>query len=485
MDGASDFPPARGGGVQTQQRTRLSMLERGLRLFTDIRAGEGTTGLVLFVNVFLILCAYYFIKPLRESWIAVSDIAGLSKMEVKAYSSFGQSLLLVFIVSAYGRLSTRWPRDMLITRATIACMVCLVGFWMVQPGFLLANLPGSGIAFYLWVGMFGVFIVAQFWAFAADLYAGERGGRLLPLIGIGATAGAAAGSFLTEWLVQTAWFDSGTLLLLATIPLGASILLMRVADVRGPLGAARGERARPRTPAAASDDGDRHGALAFVFRHRYLFAVALVALMTNWVNTNGENLLFRVVQEALEQERSARGITDQAATISFVREGTAVFYGNFYFWVNVTALLLQALVASRLLAYGGFGAILMLLPGIALISYSMMAIAPILAVVRVMKVAENSVDYSINNTARQVLWLPTTAAMKYKAKPVVDSLFVRLGDGCAALTVLLGVQLLALSTRSFFLVNVALTLVWIAASIVIVREHDRLVAAGSRKAEAA
>jgi AAA family ATP:ADP antiporter len=102
-----------------------------------------------------------------------------------------------------------------------------------------------------------------------------------------------------------------------------------------------------------------------------------------------------------------------------------------------------------------------------------------------MKVAENSVDYSINNTARQVLWLPTSAAMKYKAKPVVDSLFVRLGDGCAALTVLLGVQLLALSTRNFFVVNVALTLAWIAAAVVIVREHRHLVAARSRKAEAA
>ena len=54
-------------------------------------------------------------------------------------------------------------------------MACLVGFWLLQPGLSFANLPGSGIVFYLWVGMFGVFIVAQFWAFAADLYADERG----------------------------------------------------------------------------------------------------------------------------------------------------------------------------------------------------------------------------------------------------------------------------------------------------------------------
>jgi len=461
--------------VRAERQTRLSVLERGLRVFTDIRPGEGPTGVVLFVNVFLILCAYYFIKPLRESWIAVSDIAGLSKMEVKAYSSFGQSLLLIFVVSGYGRLSARWPRGTLITRCTLACMACLVVFWLLQPGFLLANLPGSGIAFYLWVGMFGVFIVAQFWAFAADLYADERGGRLLPLIGIGATAGAAAGSLLTELLVTSQWFDSGSLLLVATLPLGASIVLTRIADARGPLGTPRQQRVRP-TTAAAAGAGDGHGALAFVLRHRYLLGAAVVALFTNWVNTNGENLLFRVVQDSLERERSALGITDPATTIAFVREGTAVFYGNYYFWVNACAFLLQALVASRLLKYGGFGAIFLLLPGIALVSYSAMAFLPVLWMVRVMKVAENSVDYSINNTARQVLWLPTTAEMKYKTKPVVDSLFVRLGDGCAAVTVLLGVRFLHLSTQSFFLVNVTLVLGWLVAALVIVREYGLLTA---------
>ena len=65
----------------------LSRTERLLRLFTEVKPGEGGTALMMFTNVFLILLAYYFIKPLREGWIAVSDIEGLTKMEVKAYSS--------------------------------------------------------------------------------------------------------------------------------------------------------------------------------------------------------------------------------------------------------------------------------------------------------------------------------------------------------------------------------------------------------------
>ncbi len=70
---------------------RRSSLERALCLFTDVRPGEGLTALVMVANVFLILCAYYFVKPLRDGWIAIADIGGFSNVEVKAYTSFAQA----------------------------------------------------------------------------------------------------------------------------------------------------------------------------------------------------------------------------------------------------------------------------------------------------------------------------------------------------------------------------------------------------------
>ena len=103
-----------------------------------------------------------------------------------------------------------------------------------------------------------------------------------------------------------------------------------------------------------------------------------------------------------------------------------------------------------------------------------MAIVPILGVVKMMKVAENSTDCSINNTARHVLWLPVSSPVKFKGKPTIDSLFARIGDGMAALTVLVGVQILALPTGAFFSFNVALVLVWIFFAVRVVREHRRL-----------
>ncbi len=445
-----------------------SKLDRLLCIFTDVQAGEGFTALLMFANVFLLLCAYYFIKPLREGWIAVSDITGLTKMEVKAYSSFGQSLLLVPVVWLYGRLSGRYRRSDLITRSTLFCVLNLAVFWAIQPGLFIEYLPYSGIIFYLWVGMFGVFVVAQFWAFAADIYTEERGNRLFPVIAVGATSGAACGSWITEFLVNSGLFGTQYLLIVTMIPLIASIFLSRMVDGRT-YEQTVGTKA---VPGPDIEDSGR-SAISIVFTSRFLLATALITLILSWVNTNGENLLFRVVQEVLNEQARAGGVSNTNELMAFTRDGTTAFYGGFYFWVNVVALILQAFVASRLLKFGGFGLILLTMPVVALVSYTAMAFIPILAVVKAMKIAENSTDYSINNTARNVLWLPVSAELKYKGKPTIDSLFVRMGDGIAALTVLVGVQFLALSTQSFFALNVVLVLIWILLAFVVIREHRR------------
>jgi len=448
-----------------------SKLERFLGIFTDVKAGEGGTALLMFANVFLILCAYYFIKPLREGWIAVSDISGLSKMEVKAYSSFGQGLLLIPVVWYFGRLSGRHRRSALITRSTLFCMMNMAVFWAIQPGLFMENLPYTGVAFYLWVGMFGVFVVAQFWAFAADIYTEERGNRMFPLIAIGATSGAACGSWITEILVKSGLFGTEWLLMVAMIPLAASIVLYRMVDSRMRQQII-GTKA-PREPELGFENSGR-GAISIIFTSRFLLATAVITIILSWVNTNGENLLFRVVQEFLKGQALQESISDPTALLTFTRDGTTAFYGDFYFWVNILAMLLQAFVASRILKFGGFGTILLTMPVVALVSYTAMAFVPVLAIVKVMKIADNSTDYSINNTARNVLWLPVSAEMKYKGKPTIDSLFVRMGDGIAALTVLIGVQFLSLSTQSFFVLNVVLIILWIALALVVIREHRRM-----------
>jgi ATP:ADP antiporter, AAA family len=451
-------------------RRKLTLIDRFCCLFTDTRPGEGIVGLLMAGNIMLILIAFYMIKPLREGWISIEDISGFTKMEVKAYSSYGQSMLLILVILFYNKLVASLPRFKVIERTIIFCISNLLLFWFLQPNIFFEQIPGFGIIFYLWSGMFGAFMVAQTWTFIIDLYNNERGSRLLPLIAIGGTSGAVVGSWIVEQLVNIPFFGSESLLLLVNLPLIGNWLLSKGVD-NDPRFQRMGKGVAPGSENFVPTTGKT---FKLVFGSRFLLMVATATLLLNWVNSNGENLLFRIINEYQTKEFIAMGISDPSLQVKMFQDGIIKFYGHFYFLVNIFALILQALVASRLLKYGGFTAIALALPILVLTSSIALTLLPILSVIKFLKIAENATDYSINNTARQVLWLPLSFDVKFKAKTTIDSLFARLGDGMAAVTVLFGVNFFLFSLQSYFILNAVLVLLWLSCTIYIVRTHRRL-----------
>ncbi len=86
--------------------------------------------------------------------------------------------------------------------------------------------------------------------------------------------------------------------------------------------------------------------------------------------------------------------------------------------------------------------------------------APSVRLMGLLKVADNSIDYSLGNTTKQALWLPTSREAKYKAKQAVDSFFVRAGDVIQAGIVFIGERLL-LTVPAFAAINVVLVGAWL------------------------
>ena len=105
--------------------------------------------------------------------------------------------------------------------------------------------------------------------------------------------------------------------------------------------------------------------------------------------------------------------------------------------------------------------------------YFLIAIFPVLSVIRWAKTAENSIDYSLQNTVRQVLFLPTTKEEKYKAKQAIDTFFWRAGDLLSTALVGIGTTWLAFQTRQFAIVNIVLVIIWIILAIFIGIENQR------------
>ena len=146
--------------------------------------------------------------------------------------------------------------------------------------------------------------------------------------------------------------------------------------------------------------------------------------------------------------------------------------------VNVAGVLMQLFLVSRIVKYLGVHVGVLVLPFTSLVAYNILAFFPILAAVRWAKTAENSTDYSLNNTVRNMLFLPCTREQKYSAKQTIDSFFVRAGDVLSALVVFLGTTYFALSASGFAKLNIALVVFWIVIAALIGREYKRLLATG-------
>ena len=116
---------------------------------------------------------------------------------------------------------------------------------------------------------------------------------------------------------------------------------------------------------------------------------------------------------------------------------------------------------SRIVKYLGVKWAVMILPCISLGAYNVLAFIPTLNFVLAAKVAENSTDYSLNNTVRNMLFLPCTYEEKFSAKQAIDSFFVRMGDVLSAALVFFGTNVMQLEPQTFAAVNGALVLVWL------------------------
>ena len=88
-------------------------------------------------------------------------------------------------------------------------------------------------------------------------------------------------------------------------------------------------------------------------------------------------------------------------------------------------------------------------PALALGAYNIMVFFPTCRAVLAAKVAENATDYSLNNTVRNMLFLPCTYEEKFSAKQAIDSFFVRMGDVLSAALVFVGTSMLGLGPRGF------------------------------------
>lgn len=432
-------------------------------------------------NIFLLLVAYYVLKTVREPMVLASGSA-----ELKSYAAAGQAIVLLGLVPAYAWLARHVGRRILITTLTTAFAIALQVFYpfavravpqadaielaegvaegvaeQAQASLVargadpeatpegaeppeaveLADFFSLGYAFFVFVGLFSVTLIAQAWSLINDLFSARTGERLLPFIVVGANVGGATGAFFTarlfEWGVAPA----------AMLQVCCALVVLHGAISFGVAGLATGNR---------TGDTPLEGPNGFrlVAQSRYLLVIAGVIVLLNLVNTTGEYILSSQVKTQATALLEAGVIENKGAWIG-------QFYGDFFARVNLATLLVQLIVVPIAVRRLGIAAVVFALPVVALGTYGLVVAGAGFAAFQVAKMAENTTDYSVMNSARALLWGPTSADEKYKARQAVDTFVVRAGDVVSAALVAFGTGALELGPRGFALVNVVVTLAWL------------------------
>ncbi len=403
--------------------------------------------MLFFGYAFLLLVTYYILRTLREPLLLTSASA-----EVKTYASAAAAVVLVVLVPLYGVAFRRADRSQLVRWVTGVFVGTLGALYVAR--FVGVDV---GFVYYVWVSIFGVAVIAQFWAHAADCFDAASGRRLFPAIMMGATLGGLVGPALFRALHGV--LDASQMMIVAMT------LLLLTLPFAAWTRSSVPTRARAVGVEHDSRPGRPLGGFSLLLRDRYLLLLAALVVLLNCVNTMGEYLLTDIV---------VRHASEQVALHPWLDKGELIgeFYASFFFSVNAVTVIAQLFLVGRVFRWVGVNGALLVLPIIALIGYGVVAFLPIFGLLRVVKVLENAGDYSVMNTARQALFLPLSTEGKYEGKIATDTFFWRFGDLLPAAIVFVGLNYLHFEARQFALVNLVLCVAWLAVTVRLARCHS-------------
>ncbi|MGO9786869.1 MAG: NTP/NDP exchange transporter [Stellaceae bacterium] len=397
-----------------------------------------------FAYVFVLLAGYYVLRPLRDEMAIAGGVRNLPWMFTATFAT------LLAAQPLYGALVARLPRARFIPVVYHFFAANLALFWLL----LSLDLGTVMVArvFFVWVSVFNLFAVAVFWSFMADIFNGEQGKRLFGFIGAGGTAGALLGPVIT--FVLSVPLGPVNLLIAAVIFLELAVFCVyRLERAAAHLNRGEAPKAEKRI------GGGAFAALPELARSPYLLGVAC------WVSllSFGGTILY------FEQANIV------ASTVHGAGAQTRIFAG-IDLAVSLLTLATQFFATGKLIQRFGTGAAAAASPAVYVVGFAILAVAPGLAAVVAIQVAQRWMNFAISNPARQIFYTVVGREEKYKAKNLIDVVVFRGSDALYG-WVFDSLQFLGLKLGAIALCALPVALGWAVLSAALGRTQERRAAA--------
>ena len=413
----------------------------------DIRRDELPLAIFMFSYFFLVITSFWILKPIKKGlFIEFYDETGFDLLGVTFSAPQAEllakvlNMLVAFAaVVIFTRLSRQLRRQQLtfVFAVFFIASYLLFGQWLQMPG------DTAVWSFYLFGDLYSTLMVATFFAFLNDSVTPGGAKRLYGLVGLGGVCGGVFGSTVVS--ANVAMLSYTTWLWLCS---GLTVLIIAVAWAAGRQVEMHSAADEPTTAAEPPAGNAATEGARLVFSSRYLLAiVAIVGL-------------YEIISTIIDFQFTF--------TVSHYLDGPDIgrHFALVYSITNWVSLLVQLLLTSFIMTRFGLGVALLVLPFTIILGSAAFLVFPVLWVGSLLSTADNGFSYSINQSAKEALYVPTTPAEKYRAKAFID-MFVQRFAKAVAVVISLGITFLFTdfsSLRYLGILTLALVVVWIIAA---------------------
>lgn len=432
----------------------MTHIRRFLQKSLNVRQDETTLVLVSALLFYIVMSAYYILRPLREEMGIHGGVRQLPRLFLTTLA------VMALITPLFGALVRRFPPQRFIPFVYRFFAANLILFFLILGRIEGEALVLTGRVFYVWVSVFNLFALSLFWAFMAEGFGYLRGRRLFGIIAIGGTLGAIFGSGLTAYLVDVV--GRNNLLIFSILLLEVAVQVIKRLARRFRTAAFHAENGPDRKVSRASGQGVLAG-ISLTFSSSYLLAISAYLFLYSLGST------FLYFEQA--------NIVDANV---LTREARTAIFGRIDLWTNTLTLCGQLLVTGRLMPRLGTGRVLALLPAAVAVGFAILGFAPTLTVLVIFQVVRRAGNYALVKPARETLFTLVDQNVRYKAKSFIDTFVYRGGDALGAGLFSLLTQL-GLGLTGVAYTAVPLALVWGGFGLYLGRKQQRLAESPSNR----
>lgn len=398
---------------------------------------------LLFAWFFLTIATLWLLKPVRTA----SLLANLGAHETP-YVRLVSLAVVAAVVALYSRIASRLSRRNLMLAVTAAFALVLLGFWLAIQlgGQALGGRRPFVWAVYSLVEVYSTVMVGIFWTYTNDVVTPDEANTLYGPIGLGGILGGIAGGLFVDRLAETI----GTLhflLVCAGLVCGCGAMAALTEHWVHP--PPRQHNGRADRGLAAAIEGAQE-----VLRSPYLLLLVGIVVGYEFAATLTDfviNIVF---------ERSFHGQAE-----------IAKMYGRLGWIVSTTAIVSQLVLVPLLLPNKR---IALLLPPVAMTLAALgLAALPVVSMAFVLAASDRGLNYSLQQSAKETLYVPLSDVQKYKAKAFIDMFVDRAAKAAAALTIIVVMARAGLSIRASLAVAVLALILWLACAAVLGRWYHR------------